>query len=1209
MRLIGLTVFFLFSSLILLFGQTDPCHKSTEGSDFWFGFMEGRNYQAGHYTEITITSSYSCKYLIYIGKSTIPMKLPVPLDGTVAPNIPVKVLIDWNLVEATGSESIQQKAIHLVSDQPVNVYALNWSPNSSEVALIYPTPSLGKEYYAMCYTPHINGNGINSGSGRNSEFLVVASEDSTLVYITPSVVTDQGKAANTLFTIKLNKGEVYQIQSANLPTPKYPGQGDLTGSYIASSKPVAVFSGSLSTTVPGGSTVSAWDHLYEQMPPIQAWGRTFIAVPLKTRHEDTYRVLASQDNTTVQIGSRTPVVINQGQYYEFSITYTDPSLIQSDKPVLLAQFSNSNSVDSYFTGGDGDPFLVIVSPVNQTRENVAFVAYDSQEITSKFFINVVVRNDAVGKIILDGNAVVFQTLSATGYSYAQVSIAKGNHYIYTTEPGKGFIAYVYGFGGVEAYGYGVGFNLNIVLDLGSNLNANGEKLLVRCDGAPPLTLDAGNAFYSYRWSTGDTTSTIQIVNDGWYKVKVSTIDGCVLQDSVELKVNKPILNLGNDTTICNPATIMIDAGAKDQFSSFSWATPGLPATTQKIVVSNPGLYSVAAVNKYGCIAKDSIKVSFANNPKLDFSKLDTLICGKKSDILDVASDKGNFTIRRLSDGFNFSDLNVSVPDFGTYQFLIRATDDFSCYSDSTIKLGFHAIPTVALSIDSTTCYHYNLDASYLGNADLPIAKFTWVFGGDTIFNGTGLIKETIPLGVNQSKRDLVLNVLQNGCSNHFTIPDIRVIPTLSMSVRDSILCMPSAFEFSATNTETGVAYDWGFGDGTSGTGTNPAHPYSQSGRYNVRLTVTTNKGCSNTASIKNMVFAAPIPDVVFTLNGADCLSPGNNQISYAGLIGTGQDTYHWDLTGLDAQEIIQDPAHTKGPLVFDLTVHPQFTLGLQVISLYGCQSAREQISLKRKPDFSMITNPVAGCIPFKPALSGKVNNNIDQVAFNWDFGDGTTGAGSPVSHTYGVPDKKYTINLTGKSSVTGCSNLQIYRDTLETYPQPVAKFSMSDSIVYNDKPQVDFISTSTGAINWLWDFGDGLTSALESLPHVYSVTGHRRVELTVNNEFNCTDSVSHSVLIAFDRIFTPTGFSPNAPNAVDRLFLLDTEGIISEGYDFTVLSRWDDIVFESKGEKKGWDGRMKDGSFAPAGVYLWILNFTDFLGRKHLQKGTVTVVY
>ena len=439
MRLIGLAVLYLLFTAINVLGQTDSCRKTTEGLDFWFGFMEGRNYQAGHYTEITITSSYSCKYTIYIGKSTTPMKLPAPLNGTVVPNTPVKVLIDWNLVEATGSESVQQKAIHLVTDQPVNVYALNWSPNSSEVALIYPTPSLGKEYYTMCYTPHINGNGTNSGSGRNSEFLVVASEDNTLVNITPSVVTDQNKAAKTLFTVTLNKGEVYQVQSANLPTPKYPGQGDLTGSYITSSKPVAVFSGSLSTTVPGGSTVSAWDHLYEQMPPIQAWGRTFIAVPLKTRHEDTYRILASQDNTTVQIGSRTPVVIDQGQYYEFSITYTDPSLIKSDKPVLLAQFSNSNSVDSYFTGGDGDPFLVIVSPVNQTRESVAFVAYDSPEITSKFFINVVVSNDAVGKIILDGTAVIFQTLSTTGYSYAQVSIAKGDHYIHTTEPGKGFI--------------------------------------------------------------------------------------------------------------------------------------------------------------------------------------------------------------------------------------------------------------------------------------------------------------------------------------------------------------------------------------------------------------------------------------------------------------------------------------------------------------------------------------------------------------------------------------------------------------------------------------------------------------------------------------------------------------------------------------------------------------------------------------------------
>ena len=757
--------------------------------------------------------------------------------------------------------------------------------------------------------------------------------------------------------------------------------------------------------------------------------------------------------------------------------------------------------------------------------------------------------------------------------------------------------------------------LSATLDLQVNTLLFKTGIISPVCAGDTVTLNQPDKSYlpaSYSWTPSGSLTNASIANPVASPTVTTTyiVTGtrgvCIDSTHYTVPVNPlPVVNLGNDTTICNPASIILNAGAA--YPSYRWL-PG-SETTRTVVVKKDGIYSLSVSDSHGCKTTDQIKVSFTNNPKLDFSKLDTLICGKKTDLLEVTSDKGSFTVERLSDGFNFSDLNVSVPDFGTYPFIVKATDQFSCFSDSTVKLGFHDIPTVALSIDSTTCYHYNLDASYLGNADLSIANFTWVFGGDTIFSGKGLVSEKVPLGVNQSKRDLVLNVLQNGCSNHATIPDIRVIPTLSMAVKDSILCMPSGFEFSATNTETGVVYDWGFGDGKNGAGPITTHLYSQSGRYDIQLTVTTNKGCSNTASIRNMVFAAPIPDIAFTLSAADCLPLGNNQISYAGLIGTAQDAYHWDLKGLDSKEIIQDPAQTKGPLVFDLTVHPMFTLGLQVTSFYGCQSAQLPIILKRQPDFSMITNPVAGCIPFKPVLSGKVNDQIDQVGFGWDFGDGTTGTGSPVWHSYGVADKKYTISLSGKSSVTGCSNLLIFKDTLETFPQPVARFSLSDSIVYNDKPRVDFTSTGTGAINWLWDFGDGLTSALESPTHTYAVTGHRTVELTVSNEFNCTDSVAHSVLIAFDRIFTPNGFSPNAPNAVDRVFLLDAEGITSEGYHFTVLSRWDDIVFEAKGEKKGWDGRMKDGSFAPSGVYLWMLDFTDFLGRKHRQRGTVTVIY
>jgi len=303
MKFVLLTFLFLFLKVILVSGQVNPCHKSTEGKEFWFGFMESRHHQPGHKNEITLTSVYECNYKIFIGKATTPYAI-----GILVANIPMQITIDWTLVEAIGSESIQGKAIHLVSDNPLNVYALNWSPNSADVALIFPSESLGNEYYAMCYTPHLSKVDPNSGNaeGKNSELLIVASEDNTVVSITPTVVTDHLRPANSTYTTTINKGELYQVQSKNVETIN---QGDLTGTYIKSNKPVALFSGSYSTTVPGDLGECCFDHLYEQIPPLQTWGRKFIAVPLKSREKDTYRVLASEDNTTIRIGNQTPFVL------------------------------------------------------------------------------------------------------------------------------------------------------------------------------------------------------------------------------------------------------------------------------------------------------------------------------------------------------------------------------------------------------------------------------------------------------------------------------------------------------------------------------------------------------------------------------------------------------------------------------------------------------------------------------------------------------------------------------------------------------------------------------------------------------------------------------------------------------------------------------------------------------------------------------------
>ena len=229
------------------------------------------------------------------------------------------------------------------------------------------------------------------------------------------------------------------------------GQGDLTGSYIKSDKPIAFYSGSWSTTIPATSSVSAWDHLYEQIPPVRSWGRKFVTVPLKGRSVDIFRIVASEDQTNIKIGNAKPIVLDRGKFYEFQLSQDQPSMIESDHPVLLAQYMVSNSVDRPAgvaqNNWDGDPLMLIVSPVDQTREAVTFVAYDTPEIVSKFFVNVVTKIESMSDILLDSQPIIFQVLPNTDYAYAQIAIAKGNHNLNSTQSGKGFIAYVYGYGG------------------------------------------------------------------------------------------------------------------------------------------------------------------------------------------------------------------------------------------------------------------------------------------------------------------------------------------------------------------------------------------------------------------------------------------------------------------------------------------------------------------------------------------------------------------------------------------------------------------------------------------------------------------------------------------------------------------------------------------------------------------------------------------
>ena len=153
--------------------------------------------------------------------------------------------------------------------------------------LALPTTALGIEYYAMSYQSTPTNDLV-------SHMAIVATQDSTLIYITPSVVTSRNKYAKIPFPVIMNKGDVYQIAAMNYQPPAKNINGgdsivfpDLTGTRVQASKPIAVFSGHQCADVP--MRVPFCNYIVEQVPPVTSWGKHFILGQFAKRSSYTYR--------------------------------------------------------------------------------------------------------------------------------------------------------------------------------------------------------------------------------------------------------------------------------------------------------------------------------------------------------------------------------------------------------------------------------------------------------------------------------------------------------------------------------------------------------------------------------------------------------------------------------------------------------------------------------------------------------------------------------------------------------------------------------------------------------------------------------------------------------------------------------------------------------------------------------------------------------
>lgn len=128
-----------------------------------------------------------------------------------------------------------------------------------------------------------------------------------------------------------------------------------------------------------------------------------------------------------------------------------------------------------------------------------------------------------------------------------------------------------------------------------------------------LTVTAGNPGSTFLWNDNTTNMLKTIWNGGLYYVKVTDANTCYNTDTIIITDhNKPIINLGNDTTICANTPLVLDAA--NAGSTYIWNTND---TSQRIYVDSSNTYIVMVTDLFGCENADTIKVRSIPDPSTE----------------------------------------------------------------------------------------------------------------------------------------------------------------------------------------------------------------------------------------------------------------------------------------------------------------------------------------------------------------------------------------------------------------------------------------------------------------------------------------------------------------------------------------------------------------------------------------------------------------
>ncbi|HPD66415.1 MAG TPA: PKD domain-containing protein [Bacteroidia bacterium] len=495
---------------------------------------------------------------------------------------------------------------------------------------------------------------------------------------------------------------------------------------------------------------------------------------------------------------------------------------------------------------------------------------------------------------------------------------------------------------------------------------------------------------------------------------------------------------------------------------------------------------------------------------------------------------------------------------GSFNVSLKVMNNYGCYDSNIVNLIVPDTPKADFYIDSVVCVNQYVTVT---NNTFDADNFYWNFGN----SATSDVKNPLPFFFDSAGIYHVKLIASNsGCMDSI-IQTVTVYSNPKAYFVFDKICQGVRFTDSSLNHLNQV---WDLGDGQFSSSGRFEHLYQLPGSYQVKLKVFNSMGCVD-SSIRTIYIPAP-PKADFSLDSVVC----EGQNVHISNQSTNADTFYWDL-GNSVNSNLKDPLPyfydksgtfevrlvasgsdcfdtmkksvqvypnpkaefgfseiCHGALFYDSSLNHNdlvwdfgdgststsaivrhfyngpgnYEVKLKVVDHHGCaDSVVHSVMIPPAPKAYFSTDPVV-CVNEEITIQ---NNSVFAGYFLWDFGDTRTSfLSTPEPFSYSKPGS-YKIKLVASDSFCSDSFFQ----TIDVAPDPEVifnSFQLSDSSIQF----IDFSTISSGSvIYWVWNFGDGSTSAERNPVHSFSSPGVYWVELCVSSDAGCVSCEKKSFVL------------------------------------------------------------------------------------------------